>query len=53
MEMKEWFVVYRWYDTSISTRLHDSAFIYGHGTAQDAWNEFKDPRDNLISITRV
>ena len=57
MEMKEWFVVYQ-YDkyylqegVSVSVTVED--FIYGEGTAQDAWLKFKDAEDKIISITRV
>lgn len=57
MEMKEWFVVYQ-YDRfypheGSSVRAIDEVFIYGEGTAQDAWLKFKDAGDKLISITRV
>lgn len=57
MEMKEWFVVYQ-YDMfypheGSSVRAIDEVFIYGEGTALDAWLKFKDAGDKLISITRV
>lgn len=55
--MKEWFVVYQ-YDrfyphegSSVPVIVED--FIYGEGTAQQAWEEYKGGRDKLISITRV
>lgn len=57
MEMKEWFVVYQ-YDrfdpySRESSPIIDEVFIYGEGTAQDAWLKFKDAGDKLVSITRV
>lgn len=55
--MKEWFVVYQ-YDrfdpySRESPPIIDEVFIYGEGTAQDAWLKFKDAGDKLISIIRV
>lgn len=57
MEMKEWFVVYQ-YDRfypheGSSVRAIDEVFIYGEGTAQDAWLEYRSEEYKLISITRV
>lgn len=52
MKRKEWFVVYQ-YDTYSrhNPPIIYEVFIYGEGTAQDAWLKFKDAEDKLISIT--
>lgn len=53
MEMKEWFVVYDYYMRNQHRYVVKTSFIYGLGTAQEAWDEFKGPSDRLTSITRV
>ena len=55
--MKEWFVVYqydRYYPSEgVSAPVTVEDFIYGEGTAQDAWLEYRSEEYKLISITRV
>lgn len=57
MEMKEWFVIYqynRFYPyEGVSAPVTVEDFIYGEGTAQDAWLEYRSEEYKLISITRV
>ena len=53
MKMKEWFVVYEYDACNQCRRVVKTSFIYGLGTAQEAWDEFKDPSYMLTSITRV